>query len=92
MNLFDDNLLMPYTNPQNVTDRYIHRLLTRGRNDTFELESLVQKIAAVDSLPVGVYFEANVKRTVGFENQSAAGATPREAVRRSLEKHGVSFR
>lgn len=77
---------------QNVTSRYSNRILLLGRNDTFELESLVQKIATVDNLPVGVYFEASIKRTVGFENCAAVGATPRQAVQRSLEKHGVTFR
>lgn len=85
----DLNQLM---NPQSVTERYIHRLLTRGRNDIFELESVTQRVATHDNIPVGIFFEANVKRSLGFENQVAAGATPREAVRRSLEKHGVTFR
>lgn len=78
--------------PQNVTIRYATNLLNEGANDTFELDAVAQMVNKVPGGDiVGFYYEAAVKIKTDFETQKAAGATPRQAVKRALEKHGVTF-
>jgi hypothetical protein len=79
------------TAPQAVTERYISNLLKGGINDAFEIRELISKDSVVDGVIVGCYYEV----TIGAINKpyvSAVGATPMQAVRRALEKHGVTFR
>ena len=76
--------------PQNLTDRYVTNLLHHGRNATFDLSALTQCDSVVKQETVGCYYEAVVQHLM--QHESACGATPVVAVKRALEKHGVSFK
>lgn len=81
------------TAPQNVSRRYPHGLLSRGKNHYYTIVSLQQLIAATPGgVPVGCYFKATVERNVGFEQSSGEGLTPVDAIQRALVAAGVTFR
>jgi hypothetical protein len=74
------------TSPQAVTERYVTNLINYGRNREFDIDYIKQMPNVVDGENVGVYYVARIG------NQIANGATISQAVRRALEKHGVTFR
>jgi hypothetical protein len=83
---------MNATVPQQVTIRYIARLLRRGRNDEFELINLLRQNATHDDIIIGHYYEAIILRLNDSASKTAAGVTPHQAVQRALSKSGVTFR
>jgi hypothetical protein len=76
--------------PQNVSERYISNLLRTGANSDFILHYITKRESRVDNLVVGTYYDASIYH--GGDNQAAAGATPSQAVRRAMEKFGVTFK
>jgi hypothetical protein len=83
---------MNATVPQQVTIRYIGRLLRRGRNDNFELINLLRQNATHDDIIIGHYYEAIILRLNDSASETAAGVTPLQAIQRALSKSGVTFR
>jgi hypothetical protein len=84
---------MPNTIPQAVTERYVSNLIHYGRNKEFDIKQINRVNSLVDDEVVGVYFGCCI--ILGIEQtkeQWACGATISQAVRRALEKHGVTFR
>lgn len=77
--------------PEQVTIRYVTKLLLEGKNDVFEIERITQEVKVVEGDPLGFYFEAVVKQTADFGMKKGYGATPRQAVERALKKFGVQF-
>lgn len=84
------------TTPQAVTERYVTNLINYGRNREFDIASISRQITQKDGIVVGVYFDAILtcpdSGEEGHKTQMASGATISQAVRRALEKHGVTFR
>jgi hypothetical protein len=78
--------------PQQVTNRYVGRLIRKGANDEFELINLLRQNATADELVIGHYYQAVVLRVNDCSSESAAGVTPLQAVQRALGKAGVTFR
>lgn len=79
--------------PQQVTERYIRMLLVTGKNDRYEIVTVGRQIASVDNIPVGSYYGVAVAvPTEDFRELLGIGATPSAALRRALEKDGVTFR
>jgi hypothetical protein len=76
--------------PQKVTSRYVRNLLVKGKNNDFELMTILNQYAIVDELQVGRYYEARVVRL--HVGHVAMGVTPEQAIQRCLAKHGVTFR
>jgi hypothetical protein len=83
---------MNSTLPQQVTNRYVGRLIRKGANDEFELINLLRQNATADDLVVGHYYQAVILRVNNSCSESAAGVTPFQAVQRALGKVGVTFR
>jgi hypothetical protein len=83
---------MNATLPQQVTIRYISRLIRRGYTDEFELINLLRQNATHDDIVIGHYYEAIVLRLNNSASETAAGVTPLQAVQRALSKSGVTFR
>jgi hypothetical protein len=78
------------TAPQQVTERYLSNLLHYGRNKEFDILHIDREESKHQDIVVGYYYTVSI---VGkTRNEHAAGATLAEAVRRALEKHGVTFR
>lgn len=80
------------TTPQAITERYVSNLIHYGRNKEFEINDLRKFYSKVDNSVVGIYFTVWIDTATGGECQEASGATIAQAVRRSLERHGVTFR
>lgn len=81
--------------PQSVTERYVSNLLHYGRNKEFDIDYIKKIDNVVEDENVGVYFVARVNVTnqnAGPFGRMANGATIQQALRRALEKHGVTFR
>ncbi len=79
--------------PQQVTERYVRALLVEGKNDRYEIVTVGRQIAAVDNIPVGTYYGVSVAvPSDNFRELLGIGATPVAALRRALEKDGVTFR
>jgi hypothetical protein len=78
--------------PQQVTNRYVGRLIRKGFNYEFELVNLLRRDATADDLVIGHYYQAVIMRLIDSCSESAAGVTPLQAVQRALEKAGVTFR
>jgi hypothetical protein len=78
--------------PQQVTLRYISRLIRHGHNNEFELIHLLRQEARYDEIVIGHYYEAIVMRSNNANSERAAGVTPYQAVQRALGKAGVTFR
>jgi hypothetical protein len=83
---------MNSTLPQQVTNRYVGRLIRKGFNYEFELVNLLRRDATADELVIGHYYQAVIMRLIDSYSESAAGVTPLQAVQRALEKAGVTFR
>ena len=77
--------------PQSVTRRYASNLLLEGSNDVFAIEQISEQPHVVGGDRVGYFYMARVKTQADFTVREAAGATPRQAVERALEKLGVTF-
>lgn len=84
------------TIPQAVTERYVSNLIHYGRNKEFDICSIQRQITEDDGVVVGVYFTVMIRLQIAPEGSAdkiiASGATISQAVRRALEKHGVTFR
>lgn len=80
------------TIPQAVTERYVSNLIHYGRNKEFDIEGIRKLYSKDDGQVVGIYFLAYVDTSIGGSTKEAPGATISQAVRRALEKHGVTFR
>lgn len=81
------------TAPQSVTERYITNLINYGRNREFDIVKVTRETTTVDDQQVGVWFSSSVaKGTDLVHDKVGCGATISQAVRRALEKHGVTFR
>lgn len=79
--------------PQSVTDRYTRNLLISGQNDRYEIVTVSRQINQVDNIPTGIYFTVTITvPTANFIEHVGLGATPVCALRRALEKAGVTFR
>lgn len=76
--------------PQSITARYISNLLHDGQNKDFVLDSLQAISNLVEEVKVGHYYKAILMHLK--DTQIGIGATPAQAVQRSLEKFGVTFR
>lgn len=106
MTRFDTPLTLTITNdmqnpPQNVSSRYINNILRDGFNSLFQLTALERQSMTVPESDeiLGYYYCARVVSPTGVpctaplaETQPAFGATPSQAVRRALEKFGVTFK
>ena len=83
------NDMITSTLPQQVTNRYVGRLIRKGANDEFELINLLRQNATADELvdrpllPGGDSPGQSMPRS-----ESAAGVTPLQAVQRALEQSG----
>jgi hypothetical protein len=80
--------------PQNVSSRYAYRLLAEGHNEPFELVKVDRHESTHDGLVVGHYYEAVIVKRIlmnGPNSHTAAGASPRQAVERALQRAGVTF-
>lgn len=84
----------PFMNPtpQAVTERYVSNLITNGRNKEFDIDMIVRRTTLVDGEVVGYYFSVKLINVRLAEEQNTSGATISQAVRRALEKYGVTFR
>jgi hypothetical protein len=80
------------TTPQAVTERYVTNLINYGRNREFDIVDIRRLWSKVDGVNVGTYYEVFVEVSSSALSQRAVGATISQAVRRALEKHGVTFR
>lgn len=78
--------------PQVVTERYVTNLIHYGRNKEYSIQQVRQHPSMVSGDAVGVYFEVIVRGDPFTDDQIGRGATIQQAVRRALEKHGVTFR
>jgi hypothetical protein len=79
--------------PTQVTERYLSNLLHYGRNKEFDIIELKRESNTVDGMNVGYFFRICVCPNDPFGDPSrAVGATISQALRRALEKHGVTFR
>jgi hypothetical protein len=76
--------------PTQVTERYLSNLLHYGRNKEFDINFIKKFDNKIDDEIVGVYFTVRVDQ--GNNGLLASGATISQALRRALEKHGVTFR
>lgn len=82
------------TAPQQVTERYVSNLISNGRNKEFDITTIAIRDAYASGISnehIGYYFTATINGSPGT-TQCGAGATISQAVRRALEKHGVTFR
>lgn len=90
---FPTEKTMP-TQPQAVTQKYVSNLIYNGRNKEFDIDLVTRRSHFEGKEHVGYYFTVTVTR--GEERpgtgQQASGATISQAVRRALEKYGVTFR
>jgi hypothetical protein len=78
------------TTPQAVTERYVSNLLSNGQNKEFRINEIKMAQTFVGNENVGIHFIVQVTNFhITFD---AIGATPSQALHRSLEKHGVTFR
>lgn len=80
------------TTPQAVTERYVSNLIHYGRNKEFDIFKVLREDSIVQDEHVGVYFEVCITTSLNDSTIWARGATISQAVRRALEKHGVTFR
>lgn len=81
------------TTPQAVTERYVSNLIHYGRNKEFDIITIKREESFHDGQYVGCFFIATTVPTIpGHGSHYGSGATISQAVRRSLEKHGVTFR
>lgn len=83
------------TSPQAVTERYVSNLISYGRNREFAILKITMHHAIANEEIVGEYFTVKLDRYPFVEDTKpteASGATIALAVRRCLEKHGVTFR
>lgn len=82
------------TQPQAVTERYVSNLIHNGRNKEFDIIAIERCFSkSADNEVVGVYFVCVVELANDPTTfKSAPGASIAQAVRRALEKHGVTFR
>lgn len=79
--------------PQAVTERYVTHLLNRGQNRDFQILHIYKKASWIDQHYVGAYYEATICSHVpDAPGETGTGASPSQALRRALEKHGVTFR
>lgn len=80
--------------PQAVTERYVSNLIHYGRNKEFDIMNITQNNNMVGDEVVGVYYSVLItSHEAGQQpHQRANAATLALAVRRALEKHGVTFR
>lgn len=79
--------------PQQVTVRYLNRLLREGTNDQFKICELNRDYSKVDNVVIGVYYRIVLKNPLLEPPlQIGIGVTPAQALQRALEKHGVTFR
>lgn len=101
MTRFDTPLTLTITNnmqnpPQNVSERYVNNLLRNGKNNLFFLHYMQLENAEVDGHVIGQYIRVELCAHNKFTQPSPAwqgvGATPSQAVRRALEKFGVTFK
>lgn len=77
--------------PQQITHRYVNRLLTEGRTPDFDISTLSRRDNLASNEVVGHYYEVTViDHAEGI--RLGVGATPIAAVRRALVKFGVTFR
>lgn len=96
MNVYDTPLTKTITHafmknpPQNVSERYTNNILRNGSNGLFDLLECNSKDSIVDGIVVGHYFQVHLA-AVGSPYATGIGATPSQAVRRALEKFGVTF-
>jgi hypothetical protein len=77
--------------PQSVTIRYATNLLLEGENDSFVLDYCSSSPNIVNGDVVGQVFKARVFTKSDLTDTVAFATTPRLAVKRALEKHGVAF-
>ena len=79
--------------PQQVTERYVSNLIANGRNKDFDIDIVQRNPHVVDEVHIGYYYQVRIE-TAGLGGKVAygVGATIAQAVRRCLEKHGVTFR
>jgi hypothetical protein len=78
--------------PQHVTSRYVRNLLVKGENNEYVIINMNRRTNMVDELIIGYYYATELTTLGTRITKMAIGVTPEQAVRRCLEKHGVSFR
>lgn len=79
--------------PQSVTERYVSNLLSNGQNKEYSINALRRQTTLVNEDFVGYHWVVTVESATAVVNPAAAsGATPAQAIRRALEKLGVTFR
>lgn len=78
--------------PQAVTNKYTHNLILTGSNDVFAVDFVQSEPNVVNGDVIGHYFAARVIFKSDQTAMRGHGATPRQAVRKALEKFGVTFK
>ena len=78
--------------PQNITDRYINALLRNGVSNDFRVMSVTVHSSVVGDHHVGFYYKVILQLLGGdCPSYEAYGATPNEALSRTLTQAGVTF-
>lgn len=81
------------TNPtQAVTERYVSNLLRDGQNNEFVMQSNCAHNTEVEGVRIGIHFRAEVYEVGHSVLKDGFATTPASALRRALEKFGVTFR
>jgi hypothetical protein len=78
-----------------LTDRYVRHLLCVGFNHEFEIQLIERELSVIDDLIVGRYYKVLIsdrRLERKLSTYPAVGTTPKQALRRALEKAGVTFR
>ena len=77
--------------PQKLTLRYCRNLLANGENRHFTVQGLTRLPAEVDGIFIGYYYLVALT-DYSSKRYEGVGTTPAIAVRRTLEKAGVTFK
>lgn len=78
--------------PQQVTERYVSNLLHNGQNKDFFIDQITRLAHQVGEDFIGSYYQIELIQHGKLKVETSNGATPAQALRRALEKHGVTFR
>lgn len=78
--------------PQAITDRYVSNLLSAGHNHEFRIDSILCKPFCEAEVVCGYYYIATLIAGDNSIMATSPGSTPHQALRKALEKAGVTFR
>lgn len=78
--------------PQAVTERYVSNLLNHGENNDFRFIALETHTTMAEGESIGWHYKLFLRSVANNEVEVGYGDTPSFALRRALEKFGVTFR